>query len=81
MLTHLETEEMLRIVRAGGGLEVSARRVSPEDLEALARALRNQAVLHVVNSQRLTAEQMETIAHRAEQPAYVLFSGRQELPE
>lgn len=75
-IKHLAVSEIKSVLVAGGGATVSAGQFSTTELKSLATTLRGNAVLHVVNSQALSATEMKSIATAATAPAHVCFSGR-----
>lgn len=59
---HLASNDLISVARAGGGLRLSARSLTPETLISIARAAStNGATIIVEDSQSLTRENMISI--------------------
>lgn len=71
---HLDVSELAQVASNGAGLTVSASALSPAELSRIARSLSGSAVLHVIDSEGLSAADMSMIVRGAHVPAYVSFS-------
>lgn len=78
LIRHLSSDDILAVLRAGGGATVSAAQFTVDDLKTMARAFRGSAVLRVVNSQAIGVDDMRAIARAAQEPAHASFSGKHE---
>lgn len=73
-MMHLDIADLARVASYGAGLTVSASALTPIELSRIARSLSGSAVLHVIDSEALSATDMVMIAQGAHVPAYVSFS-------